>query len=127
MNKFAGLLGAGVLAILCGCAGHTQYTAYEGARVEQGTGGTRVVVSGIDIWNHGTPPRSYKILGILDDHRGTGWIAQAGFYDDLAKQAKAAGGDAVIFQGSERVLSGVDHDGVYYKKLTRAAVIKYVK
>ena len=84
-------------------------------------------MNGIDIWNHGTPPRSYKILGILDDHRGAGWIAQASFYDDLAKQAKAAGGDAVIFQDSERVLSGVDRDGVYYRKLTKAAVIKYVK
>jgi len=112
--------------LMLGCAS-TQFTAYEGAKVQQGTGGTKVVVDGIDIWNNGTPPRNYKILGILDDRRGAGWLGQAGFYDDLAKQAKAAGGDAVIFLSSERVLSSADSQGVSYKKFTKAAVIKYVK
>jgi hypothetical protein len=96
--------------IIAGCAS-TNYTAYEGGRVIEGTGGTKKTVDGIDIWNNGTPPRTFKVIGIIDDVRRQSLLGMAGFEDALVKKAKEAGGDAIIFLDSHSELVGYYNSG----------------
>jgi hypothetical protein len=83
------------VGILVGCA-NVNYQAFEGAdAVRQGTGGTRVVERGVDFWTYGSPPRKYKILGVLSgEMSGTG--AEGFIRGAIADEARKRGGDAVM-------------------------------
>ena len=96
--------------LIAGCAS-TNYTTFEGGRVIEGTGGTKKTVDGIDIWNNGTPPRKFKIIGIIDDVRRQSLIGMAGYEGALVKKAKEAGGDAIIFLDSHSELVGYYNSG----------------
>lgn len=125
------VLGSVALGTLSGCAS-TQYSTYEGGGIQQGTGGTKTTVNGIDIWKDGTPPRRFKILGIIDDERRDSLLGMMGYYQDLAKKAKAAGGDAIILVGSADSFAGLYSPNATTSyamsdKVTKAEVIKYVK
>jgi len=99
------------LCLLVGGCASTNYSAFEGARVVEGTGGTRKTVDGIDIWNNGTPPRKFKVIGIIDDVRRQSLIGMAGYQSALIKKAKEAGGDAIIFLDSHSELVGYYNSG----------------
>lgn len=92
------------LLVLAGCAS-TQYRPYEGAADIQGTGGARSVVEGVDFWT-GTPPRKFRVLGLIDDTRPGGPLPMASLKGDIARKAKEAGGDGVLEVGSEMQLAG---------------------
>lgn len=81
-----------------GCAHvQQQFAKYEGPdKTFTGTGGTKVTNEGIDFWTTGSPPRNYKVLGILTDQRRDQRFAASSFGPDVAAEVKRAGGDAVV-------------------------------
>lgn len=99
-----------VAAVLLAVVGTTtafggDFTAYEGKdAIQEGQGGAKKTVDGIDFWSNGAPPRKFKLLGFIDDRRQkTGLIGMArmsGLESSIAKQAKKVGGDAVILVDS---------------------------
>ena len=87
------------------------FTAYEGKdAVQEGTGGEKKTVDGVDFWSNGAPPRKSKLLGFIADNRMKsgliGKMRMAGLESSVAKEAKEAGGDAVILAGSETETKG---------------------
>jgi len=83
-----------------------EFIAYEGTdAVQEGTGGAKKTMDGVDFWTDGAPPRKFKLLGYISDTRHktglVGVIRMKGLEGSIAKQAKAVGGDAVILVGSE--------------------------
>lgn len=89
--------------LLAGCAS-TEFTPWFGDAIQQGTGGTRRVVNGIDVWENGTPPMRYRIIGIIDDSRDD--VTFTELTSDVTKKAADAGADAVIFLDSQRIRTG---------------------
>lgn len=86
------------IAVLFGCA-QTNYQQFEGRngpQIIEGQGGTKEIVNGFEIWDNGTPPRRYQVLGVVavedfDNPFGNQRIRAA-----LAEQIKAVGGDAAV-------------------------------
>jgi hypothetical protein len=103
-----------ILLVLCvfasGCAS-THYSTFEGGRIIEGTGGTKKTVEGIDIWKLGTPPRKFRIIGIIDDKRRQSLIGMASYESTIVKKAKEAGGDGVIFLDSRKEIVGYYNPG----------------
>lgn len=90
-------------ALLAGPAARagTGFLTYDGwDSVQQGRGGEKKVVDGVDFWMAGSPPRRFKILGTIDGARRkgglVGMVSFSSPEDSVAKQTLAAGGDAVI-------------------------------
>jgi hypothetical protein len=79
-------------------AGFLSYDGWDS--VQQGQGGEKKVVAGVDFWMQGSPPRRFKILGSIDGAaRRGGLVGRISFSrpeDSVAKQARDVGGDAVI-------------------------------
>ena len=73
--------------------------------MNEGTGGTKETVEGVDIWRDGTPPRKFKMIGVIDDVRRDSWMAGSG-KKSLAKKAAEVGGDAIIILDSRREVVG---------------------
>jgi hypothetical protein len=106
MNHALRFLGAALLATLVGCSS-TTFQPYETqSNVYTGSGGTKIVVDGIDFWENGDPPRQFKILGVIDDDRPNGLITGMMLEGDIAAKATAAGGDAVILASSGSYTNG---------------------
>jgi hypothetical protein len=90
-------------ALLAGPAARagTGFLTYDGwDSVQQGRGGAKKVVDGVDFWMAGSPPRRFKILGTIDGARRkgglVGMVSFSSPEDSVAKRTLAAGGDAVI-------------------------------
>ena len=135
-----------ICTLLFGGCATTKYQEFVGSEVHKGTGGTRRIVDGIEIWENGTPPRKYKIVGVIDDKRGTGLISRLSKDKSIAATAKKYGGDAILFMEEKSERRGFFHNmnsttthytntsethGSGYsrtntKKLSKWAVIKYV-
>lgn len=99
-----------VTAPLLAMAG--DFIAYEGKdSVQEGTGGAKKTVDGIDFWSDGAPPRPFKLLGYIDDTRHKsglfGLARMAGLEGSIAKTARKNGGDAVILITSEAQTKGI--------------------
>jgi hypothetical protein len=106
------------VAALCavsanGSAAHAspEFLTYEGRdAVQEGQGGERKTVDGIDFWMRGDPPRRFQILGSLTDRRHQsgliGMARMASLDSDIAKAAKGAGGDAVILEAEDSDVIG---------------------
>ena len=106
--KIANLI---LLLVLTGCA-NTDYKSFEAKNnLFEGRGGTKEIVDGMEIWDNGEPPRKFKILGVIDDHRSGGLIPMSQLKSDIVRKAREAGGDAVIELGSSTQLSGLYTSG----------------
>ncbi|HLY80237.1 MAG TPA: hypothetical protein VKQ70_12725 [Caulobacteraceae bacterium] len=84
----------------------TGFLTYDGwDSVQQGRGGEKKVVAGVDFWMQGSPPRRFKILGSIDGPRRKGglggMIAFSSPEDGVAKQARDVGADAVILTDAQ--------------------------
>jgi len=109
-----------VLLLLCvGCA--TEFQAWEGRNsVVEGQGGTKQVFDGMDLWTLGTPPRRFRVLGIIQE--------QGGMNKGVTQKAREKGGDAIILlsresqasTGQEGIMGLINRDNSTY------AVIKYL-
>lgn len=102
-----------LIFLMGGCAlyNKTEFSEYRGPSESQGQGGTVRKVSGIDVWETGTPDRRFKVLGVIrqshyDNHSLMSMIANTSKDSDIIKQAKAHGGDAIIVLGSSSAISG---------------------
>ena len=93
--------------------GKTRFETYEAREtIFQGQGGSRILKDGIDFWTVGDPPRTYQIIGIIRDNRGTGPLhGNAVGSKGVAKVAREAGGDAVILLNQNTDLKGVWSQG----------------
>ncbi|HEV2363973.1 MAG TPA: hypothetical protein VGS12_07210 [Caulobacteraceae bacterium] len=99
------LIGAyvsGAALVVAGLAAASpKFLVYEGKNaIRDGQGGDKKTVDGVDFWFDGDPPHRYQVLGLITDRRRenglVGAIRMHGLDPDIAKTAKAAGGDAVI-------------------------------
>jgi hypothetical protein len=104
--RFYLLLTVSLLAVT-GCA-TTEFKPFE-AKVNsyEGKGGTKTIVEGMELWDNGDPPRTYKVLGIIEDRRGSGLIPMASLQSDIVQKAKEVGGDAVIQLSSQSQITGM--------------------
>lgn len=113
------------------------YSAYEGPEViKTGEGGTRITKNGIDYWTSGTPPKRYKVIGMVQDKRDEMWDGgHAIGSPNIAGKVKKAGGDAVIIQSQEEAgKSGSIGTGLWggmfiggsSKTITVMLVVKYL-
>lgn len=85
-------------AALQGCAAtnYQQYEGRNGPQIIEGQGGTKEVVNGYDIWDNGTPPRRYQVLGVVAVEDFDNVFGRQRIQNALAEQIKAAGGDAAV-------------------------------
>jgi hypothetical protein len=84
----------------------TSYYAYQGGAPTVGQGGASKRIDGIDIWLIGAPPRTYQIIGYIEDTRPGGPIPMARRYAKLAEVAKQQGGDGVLIQSDDAQYMG---------------------
>jgi hypothetical protein len=118
--------------VAAGCA-TADYQPYEGKNnLYEGEGGTKVIVSGIDFWANGMPPRKFTILGVVTSEIGSGYGDVDLIRSAVAAETRSRGGDAAIqindntsFAGIVRMLPGM-YMG-YGVKSMRFAVVKYVQ
>lgn len=90
------------LFALSSCAVAPEFIAWEGGgAVITGTGGTRESLGLVDVWNNGTPPRKYEIIGLMSV-RGSAPRVNG----PTAKEARARGGDALIKVSDETRTTG---------------------
>jgi hypothetical protein len=83
-----------------------EFLAYEGKNaIHEGQGGDKKTVDGIEFWSEGDPPHKFRVIGSLTDRRHEtgliGMVRMSSLDSDIAKAAKAAGGDAVILQSED--------------------------
>jgi hypothetical protein len=94
----------------------TQFLTYDGRdAVQEGQGGNKKVVDGVDFWMDGTPPHRYQILGEITDERwrsGLVGLIQMGRLDkDIARMVHEKGGDAVLLADEHDRVVGVATTG----------------
>ena len=79
------------------------FALYEGPpKIAKGEGGAKITQNGIDYWTMGTPPRRYQIIGFVQDKRDENQDGgRAIGSPSIAKQVKAAGGNAVIIESQD--------------------------
>lgn len=121
-----------VLLVFTTPAGAGDFAAYEGREaVVQGEGGTRVQSNGVDFWTFGTPPRTYRILGVITDKRpAQGFGSNLTRSRALAKRVKDVGGDAAIVLTEETRPTGTFNLGngsatVVEDRSTKLLVVRY--
>jgi hypothetical protein len=116
----------GRLLIACALAGALgsgsvqaapEFLRYEGRdAIHEGRGGERKTVEGVDFWMRGDPPHRFEVLGSISDRRHKtgiyGAIRMSGLDADVAKAAKAAGGDAVILDEARDEVTGISSSAV---------------
>ena len=112
------LVALAVLALSTGTAAFARehFQVYEGPdAVRTGTGGARETKNGIDYWTTGTPPRQYKVIGLLIDKRGSGILSGDPVGSkSVAYTVKAQGGDAVIIGDEEEKTIGFVGSGTSF-------------
>jgi hypothetical protein len=84
----------------------TTFTPATNPRRYVGEGGTRHLVSGVEVWTSGAPDRPFEVIGWLEDERRTGLLSRTTFESDVATAAKGVGGDGVILMDSSTRLRG---------------------
>lgn len=139
------IIAIATLVMLVGCAAYNQtsFSHYQGQSEYTGRGGTVKNVDGIDIWTSGEPNRRFQIVGVIDqshynNNSVMSFVAGMSKDSELIATAKKQGGDAIIFIGSDSVVTGYKYSGPSSaygnarvdpntSTSTRAAVIKYLR
>jgi hypothetical protein len=108
---------------LVGCAHvQQQFAAYDGPdKVFKGEGGTKVNNDGIEFWTTGSPPRNYRVLGILTDQRRDQRFSASNFAPDVAAEVKRVGGDAVVILDEAKEFVGTYSTGTATASTTDSA------
>jgi hypothetical protein len=108
------------------------FAPYEGKNaVTEGEGGTKIQANNIDFWTTGSPPRRYRVLGVLSDSRpARGFASDPTKSRALAERVRSAGGDAAIFLDASTNVNAVVAIGngimaPVQERTTRLLVIKY--
>lgn len=140
-------------AALIGCAVYSQntFSQWSGPNQFQGTGGSKKILEGIDVWTTGLPDQPFQILGTISqssvqDGSLVSTLATLDSEASLARDAKKQGGDGIIFITSDTKLIGYNasiNAGSYYggsyggaplvrldaqtATSKRVAVVKYIR
>ena len=127
-----------LLIFLIGCA-QTNYQQYEGrngSQIIEGIGGTKEIVNEYEIWDNGTPPRRYQILGVVSVEDFDNVFGRQRIRAALSEQIKAVGGDAAVVVDTSGGGSGmamlVGSNGqmtagpTFGKKMARWQIVKYL-
>ncbi len=77
------------------------FESYSGPSEFTGQGGSKRTVDGMDIWDSGLPPRRCRLLGFIlqrnaSDQSVLSVIANMDTENEIIKQAKEVGGDAIV-------------------------------
>jgi hypothetical protein len=101
----------GSLVLGLSLAHASDFVSYEGKdAIQEGKGGEKKSVDGVDFWSNGAPPRKFKIIGYISDSRLKsgliGMMRMSGLDSSIAKESKKAGGDAVILMNADTVTKG---------------------
>ncbi len=125
-------------AVLAGCA-TTNYQVWEGRapQVLEGQGGTKDIVDGVELWNDGTPPRRFQVMGVVTVEATSHPISVSQARSAVAAEVKKAGGDAAIFiegwgnQGGGNTVGLIGGRPMVFAQNTKTQnrwqVIKYLK
>jgi hypothetical protein len=130
---------AALAVLIAGCA-HTNYQQYEGrsgaGQVIEGQGGTKEVIDGYEIWDNGTPPHRYAVLGVVAVEDFDNVFGNQRIRSALAAQIKAAGGNAAVVMdssgGGQSMGLGFNSRGqvatgtAFGKKKARWQIVKYL-
>ncbi len=121
-----------VLFALAGCA-TIDFQPYEGKNnLYEGTGGTKVIVDGIEFWANGSPPHKYSVIGIIASEIGSGLGDESIVRSAVAREVKKRAGDAAVQMTNNNSFGGVIQTapGVYLAvgtKHMQFAVVKYIQ
>lgn len=75
-----------------------EFQPYVGSAVTTGSGGTLVRRGNIDVWTTGTPPRRFKILGVIEEV-GDNYSTRDSVLRDCARAAERLNADGVMIMG----------------------------
>lgn len=131
MRGLAAIVAGALLVAAFPAHAQRGFQAYEGPdAVQVGSGGTKVQGNGIDFWTTGTPPRRYRILGILVDSRGMGLLGGSPVNSKaFAGRVKEVGGDGVVVMGQDVAVRGAFVSngvvGLARQQTTRFLVVRY--
>ena len=113
-----------LVTIITGCAS-TQYSAWEGDGIREGSGGVRKNHSGVDFWITGEPNQPYQIIGVIEDERSSGLIQQAIYRDNIASKVREVGGDGVVRKARDENVEFMSGDDIFSDVTTVLYVIEY--
>jgi hypothetical protein len=92
------ILMAATAVILTGCA-QTDYQVYEGRngpKIVEGQGGTKSVIDGYEVWDNGSPPRRYQVLGVVEIEDFDNIFGRQRIQSALVNHIKAVNGSAAV-------------------------------
>lgn len=106
MKKIILVIGALFIVLMTGCA-TVDYQAYEGAKPMEGTGGTKVVVDGVDFWANGSPPKKFIIIGVVTSEIGSGFGDESMIRSAVSDEVIKQGGNAAIQMTNNTSFNGM--------------------
>jgi hypothetical protein len=119
------IIALALAAVMAGCTS-VDFHAYDDPnRVHHGTGGTRVLVNGVDIYTSGAPARDYMILGAVEAAVGDGVGADDMVRSAVALEIRTRGGDAGVLMSQESAVTGSFQGRLVTKRTARYYAIKY--
>jgi hypothetical protein len=74
--------------------------------VIDGKGGAKIVVDGMEIWEHGEPPRKFRVIGLIEDERPQAIVPMMRMKSEIVKKAKDSGGQAVVEIRNQSQITG---------------------
>ena len=98
------------------------YSPYVGSTVFKGEGGTVQMIDGMPFWNDGVPDRDFQIIGVVNTSIIVSPLAPFDLRHDVAKIARAHGGDAIVLKDSYQNFNAPDAAPTRY---TKWIVVKY--
>lgn len=119
------IIALALAAVLAGCTSVDFQSYDDTSRVHRGTGGTRVVVDGIELYTSGAPAREYVILGAVEAAVGDGYGADGMVRGAVAREIRARGGDAGVLVSQETDVTGAFQGMLVTRKMARFYAIKY--
>ena len=123
---------------LTGCAStnYQQFEVRNGSQIVEGQGGTKEEINGYEIWDNGTPPRRYQVLGVTAIEDFDNLLGNRRIRNALVEQIKLAGGDAAVVVdtsgGGTGMGMAIGNKGqvavgsTFGKKTARWQIIKYM-
>lgn len=106
------IFAAVLLAVLSSGCATTTFLPYESTGTPvQGSGGTKMVVEGMEVWSNGEPPRKFNVIGVIEDERPGGPLPMASLTKDVVAKARESGGDAIIKVSNQKQVTGYVTNG----------------
>lgn len=85
-----------LLLSACASTNFQQYEGRAGTDIVEGEGGTKEKLDSYELWGSGTPPRRYKILGMVEIEDFDNFLGRGRIRDALLAKLKETNADAAI-------------------------------